>query len=264
MRPQSVTSRKPAWHALAALVHQAVIVALVSSTVGLTLAAMRPLAPQIFPTVRALTAAIGDGVVSGTLTSALGLTLARAFLGVVFAGGAAIAIGAVYHVIPGGQRGVDIGLDYWRALPASALYPVFMWLFGFDNTGKTAIVAFTVTPVLSVVVIRAVGQEMRNSSRSLAVRTWGLGAFGRLRYWILPAIVTAIGTAAELAVSMALLVVVVAEMFFGAQDGIGGVIYNAYLGYRLGVMWAAILALGAASLLANALLRRVRSALNTW
>lgn len=161
-----------------------------------------------------------------------------------FAIGAAIAVptGIVIGANERVYRSVEFLIDFFRSMPATALFPLFMLIFGLDDRGKIALAAFSA--FLLIVFNVAYGVLNARKTRILAARSMGAG---RARIFIdvifletLPQ--TFVGLRAG--ISLALVVIVVAEMFIGGIDGIGHRIIDDQMSYNLKDMYGALLLSG--------------------
>lgn len=133
-------------------------------------------------------------------------------------------------------------IDFFRSMPATALFPLFLLLFGVSDATKILLAAFssfliiaftTAHGVLSSPRLRIVAARMMGASR--------LRIFFSVTFWnALPSIVVGL----RHAVSLSLVVIVVTEMFIGSQSGLGRRIIDAQISYDIPVMYAVILLTG--------------------
>ena len=162
-----------------------------------------------------------------------------------FAIGAAIAVptGIVIGANERVYRSVEFLIDFFRSMPATALFPLFMLIFGLDDRGKIALAAFSA--FLIIVFNVAYGVLNARKTRILAARSMGAGRarifFDVIFLETLPQ--TFVGLRAG--ISLALVVIVVAEMFIGGMDGVGHRIMNDQMSYNLKDMYGALLLSGA-------------------
>ena len=119
-----------------------------------------------------------------------------------------VALGAAERV----YRGVEFVVDFFRSTPASALFPLFLILFGPGEGTKVAVGASRLRVLTDVLMWEALPQIL-------------------------------VGMRAG--VSLALVIVVVAEMFIGSTDGLGHRVINAQMLFESGLMYGAIFVAGA-------------------
>jgi NitT/TauT family transport system permease protein len=187
------------------------------------------------------------------------VTLERTLL----AFGIATAVGMPLGIVLGSNerayRSVEFVIDFFRSTPASALIPLFLLIFGISNVNKVAIAAFGA--FLIVIFNCAYGVINARKQRMAAAKVMGASRwqiFKDVLFWesLQPSFV-----GLRSAVSMALVIVVVAEMFIGSENGLGHKIIDAQQVMNVRMMYAAIMAAGilgyALNVLFLALERRV-------
>jgi NitT/TauT family transport system permease protein len=189
------------------------------------------------------------GFASGTLAHDTWRTVQRTGLAFLIA----TAIGVPLGVALGAQeklyRGVEFIVDFFRSTPASALFPLFLILFGPGEGTKIAVAAFGAA--LVILFNAAYGVINARRTRVLAARI--MGASGPrilvdvLIWEALPQILVGMRSG----ISLALVIVVVAEMFIGSTDGLGHRVINAQMLFESGLMYGVIFVAGALGYLLN-------------
>lgn len=164
-----------------------------------------------------------------------------------------LAIGIVLAVVLGIVAGTIIGLVRWlrellepvfeffRAVPPPVLIPIVAVLLGANDTMKVVvIVAGAIWPVLlnTIEGVRATDAVMTETARSFA-----LTSGERLRYLVLPAASPRIMTGVRQCLSIALILMVISEMFF-SSSGLGYKIVYFQRNYLIAEMWSGIVLLG--------------------
>ncbi len=148
-------------------------------------------------------------------------------------------------------RSVEFMIDFFRSTPATALFPLFLLLFGITDKSKIAVAAFT--SVLVIVFNTAYGVMHTKKSRLLAAQLMGAGKtqiFRWILFWeSLPQTVVGLRSA----VSLSLIVIIVTEMFIGTTVGLGRRIIDAQITYEIPAMYATILLTGILGYLLNLL-----------
>jgi ABC-type nitrate/sulfonate/bicarbonate transport system permease component len=139
-------------------------------------------------------------------------------------------------------RSVEFLIDFFRSTPSSALIPLFLMIFGISDINKVAIAAFGA--MLIVVFNSAYGVINARKQRVMAAKVMGASRwqiFKDVLVWesLQPSFV-----GLRSAVSMALVIVIVAEMFIGADNGLGNRIINSQQVMNVKEMYASILAAG--------------------
>lgn len=173
--------------------------------------------------------------------------------------GAGFAIGTVVGVALGVPLGLWRGaralatphIEYWRAMPPPALLPISVVLLNdIGDKQKISFIAFfCVFPVLLNTIdgVRGIEPTLVESARSYRVP-----AHERIRRLVLPAALPQIVAGMRTSLSLAVIIMVVAE-YFSSTEGVGFVLLDAKNTLRMGPMWAAILLIGVLGYLLNLL-----------
>jgi len=187
-------------------------------------------------------ATLVSGLLGGNLLVHFWVTLERTLLAFAIAAGVGMPLGIVLGSAERAYRSVEFLVDFFRSTPASALIPLFLLIFGISDVNKVAIAAFGA--FLIVVFNSAYGVINARKQRVMAARVMGATRWQIFRdvlFWesLQPSFV-----GLRSAVSMALVIVVVAEMFIGSENGLGHKIIDAQQVMNVKVMYAAIMAAG--------------------
>lgn len=196
------------------------------------------LLPSPFDTVMTLV----NGLAGGPLLKDFMVTLWRTFEAFSIAAVVGVPLGVVLGSSEKAYRSVEFLIDFFRSTPSSALIPLFLMIFGVSDINKVAIAAFGA--LLIVVFNSAYGVMNARKQRVMAARVMGASnwqVFKDVLVWesLQP---TFVGLRS--AVSMALVVVIVAEMFIGSDSGLGNRIINSQQVMNVKYMYASILAAG--------------------
>ncbi len=148
-------------------------------------------------------------------------------------------------------RSAEFVIDFFRSTPATALFPLFLLVFGITDKSKIAVAAFS--SMLIIIFNTAYGVMHTKKSRVLAAQIMGATEaqiFRWILFWeSLPQ--TFIGLRS--AVSLSLVIIVVTEMFIGSTSGLGRRIIDAQITYEITTMYAVILLTGITGYLLNLL-----------
>ncbi len=181
------------------------------------------------------------------LTSSIGLldvwaTLQRVLIAFAIAVCIGIPIGLMLGTSEKIYRSVEFIIDFFRSTPSTALFPLFLIVFGITDSSKIAVAAFA--SALIIIFNTAYGVIHGKKSRILAAKIMGASrfqVFTSIVFWeSLPQ--TFIGV--RNAVSLSLVVIVVTEMFIGTNQGLGHRIIDAQIKYDIADMYASILLTG--------------------
>lgn len=169
-----------------------------------------------------------------------------------------LALGARERI----YRAVEFVVDFFRSTPASALFPLFLILFGVGEGTKVAVAAFGAT--LVILFNAAYGVINARRTRVLAARVMGAGearvVWDVLLWEAMPQILVGM----RQGVSLALVIVVVAEMFIGSTDGLGQRVIIAQALFESGLMYGVIFLTGALGYVFNLLFLVAEKRLVHW
>lgn len=183
--------------------------------------------------------------------TALEPSLARVVAGWALASVAAIVLGVTIGLVRALAPYVDPVVDFMRSLPPPAILPAFLVLFGIGNEMKVLFIAFGVAWPVLLNTIRGVRSVPRLQLET--ARVFGVGPGRRLANIVLPAASPMIFAGLRIALSLALVLMVISEME-AASGGIGYEILQGQANFNFPNMWAGIVVVGVVGVLANALL----------
>ncbi len=198
--------------------------------------------PVLLPSPIATFSSLWQGM-SGPLGFDFLKTIYRTAASTLIAAVIAIPLGIVLGSSERLYRSLEFVIDFFRSTPASALFPLFLVLFGVGDETKIAVAAFGA--VLVILFNVAYGVMNARKTRLLAAKVMGASRwrvlFDVMLFELLPQ--TFVGL--RNGVSLALVIIVVAEMFIGSQDGLGHSVFEAQQLFDMPRMYAAIFAAGA-------------------
>lgn len=198
---------------------------------------------NLLPSPFATLADTSINIVTGNMMADFWYTLVRVFYAFIIAAVFGVPIGIVLGSSQRLYRSFEFIIDFFRSTPATAMFPLFLLLFGLGDFSKIAVASFAA--FLVIVFNSAYGVMNTRQTRILAARSMGASRFrifvDVIFFETLPQTFIGLRTA----VSMALVVIIVAEMFIGAQDGLGHRIIDAQISYNLTDMYGSILVTGA-------------------
>jgi ABC-type nitrate/sulfonate/bicarbonate transport system permease component len=179
---------------------------------------------------------VGPAFVTDVLPS-----LGRLALGIVLSVFVGIVAGTLIGLVRWLRDLLEPMLEFFRAIPPPVLIPIVAVLLGPTDTMKvTVIVAGSVWPVLLNTIdgVRATDSVMTETARSFA-----LTPAERIRYLVLPAASPRIMAGTRQSMSIALILMVISEMFY-SSSGLGYRIVYFQRNYLIAEMWGGILLLG--------------------
>ena len=166
-------------------------------------------------------------------------TAASTAIAVVIAIPLGIVLGSSERV----YRSLEFVIDFFRSTPASAMFPLFLVLFGVGDETKISVAAFGA--VLVILFNVAYGVMNARKTRLLAAKVMGASRLRVLFDVMLLESLPQTFVGLRNGVSLALVIIVVAEMFIGSQDGLGHSVFEAQQLFDMPRMYAAIFAAGA-------------------
>lgn len=188
-------------------------------------------------------------------------SLTHLFIGWAAAGAAGVAVGAAIGRSAVLNDLLNPVLEFLRAVPPPTLVPFFIMVFQLGATMQVVTIAFGV--VWPVLLNTAEGVRTVEPLQLDTARVFGVGPARRLLTIVLPAAAPKIFAGLRVALSFALILMVLSELF-GSTAGIGSELIDAQRGFELPRMWAAIVMLGILGLLFNALFMLLERRLLAW
>lgn len=220
------------------------------------------ISPKLLPDPFSTLATLGASLLDGSIFADLWGTLQRTLLSFVIAAALGVPIGVMLGSDVRVYRSVEFVIDFFRSTPATAMFPLFLLVFGIGEESKVAVAAFAAW--LVIVFNVAYGVMNARPTRILAARVMGASRLRVFRdvmfFESLPQ--TLVGL--RLGVSYALVVIIVAEMFIGSSNGMGRRIIDAQQIFDLRQMYASIIATGCLGYGMNVLFLAVERRFLKW
>lgn len=186
---------------------------------------------------------------TGAIISDLLLTLERVLLSFIIALVIGLPLGLILGQSEKAYRSSEFIIDFFRSTPATALFPLFLLIFGISDLSKIAVTAFAGS--LIIIFNTAYGVMYTKKSRVLAAQIMGATRaqiFRSILFWeSLPQ--TFVGLRS--AVSISLIIIIITEMFIGTTAGLGRKIIDSQITYEIKTLYATILLAGILGYLLN-------------
>jgi len=183
------------------------------------------------------------GLAGGALLTDFAVTVWRTLQAFMIAAVVGVPLGVLLGSNEKAYRSVEFLIDFFRSTPSSALIPLFLMIFGVSDVNKVAIAAFGA--MLIVVFNSAYGVMNARKQRVMAAKVMGASRWQIFRDVLVWESLQPSFVGLRSAVSMALVIVIVAEMFIGSDSGLGHRIINSQQVMNVKDMYASILAAGA-------------------
>jgi len=199
--------------------------------------------PVLLPSPTDTFSAMWKGMFQGKLGFDFLRTVERTTYATLIAAAISIPLGILLGSSERVYRSVEFVIDFFRSTPASAMFPLFLVLFGVGDATKISVAAFGAA--LVIVFNVAYGVMNARKTRLLAAKVMGASKFRVLTDVMLLESLPQTFVGLRNGVSLALVIVVVAEMFIGSTDGLGHRVFESQQLFEMPDMYAAIFAAGA-------------------
>ena len=198
--------------------------------------------PVLLPSPISTFKALWQGMNGGALGFDFVKTVYRTAASTLIAAVIAIPLGIVLGSSERVYRSLEFVIDFFRSTPASAMFPLFLVLFGVGDETKISVAAFGA--ILVILFNVAYGVMNARKTRLLAAKVMGASSLRVLFDVTLLESLPQTFVGLRNGVSLALVIIVVAEMFIGSQDGLGHSVFEAQQLFDMPRMYAAIFAAG--------------------
>jgi NitT/TauT family transport system permease protein len=197
------------------------------------------LLPSPVETAKALWAGMDGGAMGFDFVKTVYRTAASTAIAAVIGIPLGIVLGSSEKL----YRSLEFVIDFFRSTPASAMFPLFLVLFGVGDETKISVAAFGA--ILVILFNVAYGVMNARKTRLLAAKVMGASRLRVLFDVMLLESLPQTFVGLRNGVSLALVIIIVAEMFIGSQDGLGHSVFEAQQLFDMPRMYAAIFAAGA-------------------
>lgn len=190
------------------------------------------LLPQVHVTLVKLFEIFLSGEIFPHLLSTLWITFAGFVLASIFG----VSIGVYLGAYPKVYKMFETVIEFFRSLPGTAMFPLFLLVFGIGDGSKIAIAFFISFWV--ILVNAAYGVIQSSKIRRRVANSFGASDTKILTSVTFMDALPQIYIGLKVGLSLALIAVVVSEMFIGSNTGLGQKIYDSYLTYEISNLYA--------------------------
>jgi len=218
--------------------------------------------PTFLPTASVVGGAIVSMTLSGEIFTHIAISLQRALIGFGLAVLTAVPIGFAMGWSKSFEEYTDGLLQLLRQTSSLSLFPVFILFLGIGETSKVAIIMWACFwPILlnTISGVKDIEPLLIKMARSLNMGS-GLNLFFKV---VIPATIPSIMTGIRLSASVAIIVLVAAEMI-GSSSGLGYMILTSEYNFMLPKMYAGIVILAVMGFLINYTLVWLEAKATTW
>ena len=218
--------------------------------------------PILLPTPFDTLGALVSGLAGGPLLTDFAVTVRRTLEAFAISALVGVPLGVLLGSNERAYRSVEFLIDFFRSTPSSALIPLFLLIFGVSDVNKVAIAAFGA--LLIVLFNSAYGVMNARKQRIMAAKVMGATRWQIFKDVLIWESLQPSFVGLRSAVSMALVIVIVAEMFIGSDVGLGHRIIDAQQVLNVKTMYAAILAAGILGYVLNILFLLLERKIVHW
>ena len=218
--------------------------------------------PVLLPTPFATLGTLIAGMFTGVMLPDFIATVIRTFSAFLMAGIIGVPVGVALGSSEKVYRSVEFLIDFFRSTPASALIPMFILFFGVSDFSKVVIAAFSA--FLLIVFNSAYGVINAKQSRILAAKVMGANRWRIFKDVLLLESLPQTFIGLRSGISISLVIVIVAEMFIGTEQGLGKRIIDAQQVLNVKDMYASILVTGILGYFLNMLFLIVEKRFIHW
>ena len=201
-----------------------------------------------WPPFSAVLFALGRGLAGGDLAPVIESTLWCVLRGYAIGCGIGVTLGFAVALWRPIRLAVEPTIEILRTIPATAVIPPLIFIFGLGDPLKLFIIAFAVSFPVALNTISGVAAI--DPIYSQVARTFGLSRFKTFYRVVLPAALPFVLAGLRTSLGLALIVTVVSEMIAGS-GGVGYYLLQMQFALRAADMYAAILLLAAVAYLLN-------------
>lgn len=213
------------------------------------------------PPLRQILRAFADTWTPERLRADVLPSVLRLAAGYALAAAAGIALGVAIGLDRRLRATLEPVLEFFRAVPPPVLVPVIMLFAGIGDGMKVIVIVFgCVWPVLlnTVEGVRAVDAVQLDTARA-----YGITGAARIRTVILPAASPQIAAGLRQALSIAIILMVISEMF-AASNGLGFTIVQFQRTFAIPEMWSGVILLGLLGFALSVLFRLAEGRALRW
>jgi NitT/TauT family transport system permease protein len=216
----------------------------------------------LLPTPWDTLVALVSGLAGGPLLGDFAVTVKRTLQAFAISAVVGVPLGVLLGSNERAYRSVEFLIDFFRSTPSSALIPLFLLMFGVSDVNKVAIAAFGA--LLIILFNSAYGVMNARKQRIMAAKVMGASRWQIFKDVLIWESLQPTFVGLRSAVSMALVIVIVAEMFIGSDSGLGHRIIDAQQVMNVKSMYAAILSAGILGYVLNVLFLIIERRVVHW
>nr|VFK60388.1 MAG: NitT/TauT family transport system permease protein [Candidatus Kentron sp. UNK]VFK69233.1 MAG: NitT/TauT family transport system permease protein [Candidatus Kentron sp. UNK] len=189
-------------------------------------------------------------------------TLIRCVVGISVATAIGIPMGLVLGYSLRLYSSLELLIDFLRSIPATALFPLAILIFGIGDWAKIGIVSFSCG--LIMIIQTYYGVINVSKLRKDVLISMNATKLQIFRYLLLWEATPHIFSGLRVAASLSLALVIVTEMFIGTTTGLGKRIIDYQATYQLGALYGSIIVTGLIGYFLNKGFSTIESRIIHW
>ncbi len=218
--------------------------------------------PLLLPKLADVIARFYQLVTDGTLWHDFYSTFLRWLAGYSLGVFAGILCGLIIGLSTKVRITTEFLVEFFRAMPVTAIFPLFLLVFGIADSSKIAM-AFTPTFLL-MLVNTSYGVTLSDPGRRRMAQVFGATKFQIFRYVVIFDALPQIFVGLRMALAQSLIVTVVSEMFIGTDYGLGQRVYDSYLTSSIPTLYALLIVLGILGYTSNKIIMALEAKFVFW
>lgn len=203
-----------------------------------------------------------NSLVNGTMPGDIGHTLYRVLVGFAIATMIGVPLGLIMGYSSRVYNALEFTVEFFRGIPTTALFPLFLLVFGIGDEAKFAVTTWGAG--LVILINSMYGVHLGKELRVRVAKTMKVKGFALFSKVIFPEALPQIFSGFRVAISLSLIIVIVTEMFIGTNAGLGKRIVDAQLVYQTADMYAAILMTGVLGFTLNKIMMLIENKVVHW
>lgn len=189
-------------------------------------------------------------------------TFARTGTGLFFGTMVGLIVGIMLGSFNYLYRLLRLPIDFIRSIPAAALFPLFIVLFGLGDVVKIFVAAWAACFI--VLVNTLYGFQNISNIRLLFGKLKKISFSKKVRLIIFPSMLPYVAAGIRIALAFTLIVELVAEMFLGSENGLGHRIFTASGVLAMEEVYVGILLVGILGYVLSSLLLLLEHRIIHW
>jgi ABC-type nitrate/sulfonate/bicarbonate transport system permease component len=216
---------------------------------------------RFFPAPTEIASTFVDVAKSGELWDNTWVSVRRVVLGLLLGGIPALAIGLCMGLYRPVRAALDPLVAATYPIPKSAIVPLLLLIFGLGEMSKVVMVA--IGAFFPIVMNTSAGVREISPMYHDVGRTFGASRWQTFRTIAFPGALPLIMTGVRLAIGLALILIVIAEMI-GAKSGLGYMIWNAWQIFAVPTMYVGLVTVSVLGVVFTLALTELERVLIPW